>query len=230
MSAKFDFHVHTTYSDGSSPATLMIEAAESRGLEGVAITDHGPELSVGIKRDAIAMAIDDVISAKSDARVPVLTGFEANVVNDEGELDITSEVTDRLDILLIGIHYLGSKAAPTGIAQSYLRRATCALEKNPVDVMAHPFFLHQSLLPNISKQDIEEFVDLAAIKEVAMEINVKYGAPDFGFVQLCLSKGVKFSIGSDAHNPASVGRIDWALSVLRKAGAKREDLVLDKYL
>jgi putative hydrolase len=47
---------------------------------------------------------------------------------------------------------------------------------------------------------------------------------------LCLKKGVKLSVGSDAHRLAEVGRIDWALSTLKRVGAKREDLIFDSIL
>jgi putative hydrolase len=60
-----------------------------------------------------------------------------------------------------------------------------------------------------------------------MEVNEKYRAPEANFLSLCLREGVKLSVGSDAHNPEEVGKIDWAMSTLRKVGAKREDLILE---
>jgi histidinol phosphatase-like PHP family hydrolase len=86
------------------------------------------------------------------------------------------------------------------------------------------------LLPYLTQEDIEDFVKLAAGRGTAMEVNVKYRAPSEDFLQLCLREGVKLSVGSDAHHPADVGKVGWALSALNKVGAKREDLILEKFL
>jgi putative hydrolase len=169
-------------------------------------------------------------SAKEEAGTLLLAGFEANVVNQTGDLDIEESITQQLDILVVGVHYLGKVFGPHEMAREYLRRATEALVRNRCDVLAHPFFLHRSLTHYLPRENIEDFVELAAGRGVAMEVNEKYRAPEVDFLQLCLRKGVKLSIGSDAHTPAEVGRLDWTLSTLKKAGAKQEDFILKKFL
>ena len=230
MLGKFDFHVHTNYSDGKSEPLVMVEAAEARGMEAVALTDHGPELHVGILREKMAAMLQDVELARGNSGIPVLAGIEANVVDGDGRVDVDEDFAGKLDLLIVSIHTLGDLMEPAKVAREYLRRVTKALETRKVDVVGHPFFFHQNLLPYLPREDIEDFVGLAADRGVAMEVNLKYRAPDEEFLALCLREGVRFSIGSDAHRPAEVGRIDWALSALRKVGAKREDLILDDLL
>ena len=230
MPAKFDFHVHTRHSDGTSGPIEMVEAAEARGLEAVALTDHGPELYVGIFREKVAAMLQDIELARGDAGIPVLAGIEANVMDGDGRVDADEEFARKLDLLIVGIHTLGNLIDPLEVAREYLRRLTKAIEHRKVDVLAHPFFFHQSLLPYLSREEIEDFVRLAVNRGVAMELNSKYKVPDDEFLMLCIREGVKFSIGSDAHKPAEVGRIDWALAALRRIGAKREDLILDDFL
>ena len=230
MPAKFDFHVHTHYSDGTSGPLAMVEAAEARGLEAVALTDHGPELHVGIFREKLAAMLQDIEFARGDAGIPVLAGIEANIVDGDGRVDVDEEFAKKLSLFIVSIHSLGNLIDPAEVAREYLRRATKAIEHRKVDVLGHPFFLHQSLLPYLSREEIEDFVRLAANRGVAMELNVKYKVPDDDFLTLCFQEGVKFSIGSDAHKPTEVGRIDWALAALKRVGAKREDLILDEFL
>lgn len=208
----------------------MVEAAEASGMKAVALTDHGPELHVGIFRETFATMLQDVESARDEADIPVLAGIEANVVDGYGRVDVDEELAKKLDLLLVGIHTLGNLIEPAEVAREYLRRVTRALETRRVDVLGHPFFYYQNLLPYLPPEDVEDFVGMAADRGVAMEVNSKYRAPDDEFLALCLRKGVKFSIGSDAHRPAEVGRIDWSLSALRRVGAKREDLILDDLL
>lgn len=230
MPAKFDFHTHTLYSDGASTAAAMVEAAEARGLEAVAITDHGHESSVGVPREKFAPMLQDIELAREDAGIPVLAGIEANVVDEWGTIDSNDESVRKLDILLAGIHRLGRARDPTELAREYLMRATNVIEHHKFDVFAHPFYFHQYLAPYLLPEDLEDFVKLAAGHEVAIEINIKYRTPDEEFLRLCLREGVKLSIGTDAHTTGEVGRVDWALGVLRRIGAKREDLILDRFL
>lgn len=230
MVAKFDFHVHTSYSDGGGTAVAMVEAAEARSLEAVAITDHGPELSVGTPRDKLIFMLQDIELARRDAGIPVLAGIEANVVDKLGAIDVGCEFIEKLDILVVGIHKLGGAISPFEFARDYLERATHAIERNEVDVFAHPFYFHGYLASYLAWGDLEEFVRLAAERGVAMELNLKYRTPDEDFLRLCMREGVKLSIGTDAHHAAEVGRIDLALSTLKRLGAKRGDLILDRFL
>jgi putative hydrolase len=160
----------------------------------------------------------------------VLAGIEANIVDENGRVDVEEDFAKKLDLLIVSIHTLGNLINPSDVAREYLRRFTIAMEKRKFDIVGHPFFFHQNLLPYLSREEIEDFVKLAASRGVAMELNEKYKAPSDEFLVLCLREGVKFSIGSDAHRPDQVGRIDWALSTLRRVGAKREDLILDNFL
>jgi putative hydrolase len=230
MAAKFDFHVHTMYSDGAGAATAMVEAAEARGLEGVALTDHGPELDVGTPRGKLATMLQDIRLAQDGAGIPVLAGIEANVVDESGTIDVDDEFIEKLDILVVGIHKLGKARDPVELARDYLGRATHTIERHKVDVFAHPFYFHHYLAPHLLLEDLEGFVRLAAERGAAMEINMKYRAPDEDFLKLCMREGVKLSIGTDAHTTGEVGQIDWALSMLRRVGAGKEDLILKRFL
>jgi len=226
---KFDFHTHTLYSDGECLASSIAEAAEASGLAAVAITDHGPELSVGIDPAKIPLMLQDIESAREDANIPVLAGMEANVVNVDGAIDLDDEVIKKLDILVIGLHTSG---APTQkeLAKNYFLAIMNAMRNNRVDVIAHPFRLHNNLAPYLSPEEIDEFVKLAAEKGVAIEINSKYRVPDEELLRACLREGVKLSIGTDAHTAAEVGMVDWQMAMLRRIGASEDDLILNKFL
>jgi putative hydrolase len=226
---KFNFHTHTLYSDGECLASSIAEAAEASGLAAVAITDHGPELSVGIDPAKIPLMLQDIESVREDANILVLAGMEANVVNIDGAIDLDDEVIKKLDILVIGLHTLGTPMQEE-LAKNYFLAVMNAMRNNRVDVIAHPFRLHNNLAPYLSPEDIDEFVKLAAEKEVAIEINSKYRVPGEELLRTCLREGVKLSIGTDAHTTAEVGMVDWQMAMLKRIGASEEDLILNKFL
>jgi len=209
----------------------MVEAAEARGLAAVAITDHGPELSVGISPKKIVPMLQDIELARKDARIPVFTGMEANIIGTEGEIDLDGWLVEKLDVMVVGLHRQGSFGnRPAELARGYLNSVMKVMERQRVDVLAHPFQFHGYLAPHLSQDEIVEFVKLAARKGVAVELNSKYRVPDENFLQECLREGVKLSIGTDAHTAAEVGRVDWPIAMLRKVGARAEDLVLNRFL
>jgi len=231
MLPKFDFHIHTIYSDGTRPPKAMVEAAEARGLEAVAITDHGPELSVGISPAKIAPMLRDVEAAKEDAGILVLTGMEANIIDLSGAIDLNDGVIDKLDILVAGLHRLSSFGRdPEALARIYLETVTNAMKRGQIDVLAHPFQFHGDLASHLSPRDIREFARTAAQNEVAIELNAKYHVPDRQLLLTCAEEGVKFSVGTDAHTPPEVGDVGWQEAMLRRIGAKREDLILGRFL
>ncbi|MFN4133085.1 MAG: hypothetical protein ACK4GQ_01790, partial [Candidatus Hadarchaeales archaeon] len=156
-------------------------------------------------------------------------GIEANIAVENGVIDIDNNVIQKLDILMVGVHTLNSHT-PSEMAKEYLTRVINCINIYEPDILAHPFHFHSDLLPHLSPSEVREFVKLVAQKEVAVEINVKYKAPNLGLLQMCLEEGVLLSIGSDAHRVAEAGEIGWALEILEKIGATKDDLIVKKFL
>jgi putative hydrolase len=229
MPEKFDFHLHTFYSDGRDSHIKMVEMAKARRLKAVAFTDHGPELIVGVPKQRVQTMLQNIEIARESAGIPVLASIEANITDANGRVDVDVDFVKNLDFLMAAAHYVteaDTYLSYPEIAKGYLRRVTAAIKQNDVKILAHPFFLYQPLLPYLSLEEIKNFLALAADRGVAMEVNSKYGYPQADFISLCVSEGVKLSVGSDAHSVEEVGRIEWALEELNKAGVGQEDLIL----
>jgi putative hydrolase len=225
MVPKFDFHVHTLYSDGSSSPELVLETALTRGLEAVALTDHGPGLSVGADSPKLLQLSEEVRRMREESGFRILGGVESNISPD-GTLDLEEKILRQLDLVTAGVHYLNSKECRAQ-AGEYLRAVREALRSRAFRILVHPLYYNKSLLPWIAREELEEFVEELAEAEVAVELNSKYRAPDREFLQECLRRGVKLSVGTDAHHPEEVGAVEWQLTLLRRLGAEREDMILD---
>jgi|YelNatPaOPRAMG01_1025707.scaffolds.fasta_scaffold08514_8 putative hydrolase len=225
MVPKFDFHVHTLYSDGSSSSELVLEAALGRGLEAVAVTDHGPGLSVGAEAPKFLQLSQEVRRMREESGFRILGGVESNI-SPNGALDLEDKILKELDLVTAGVHYLNAKECRAQ-AGEYLKAVREALRSRSFRILVHPLYYNKSLLPWIPREELDEFIEELAEAEVAVELNSKYRAPDREFLQECLRRGVKLSIGTDAHHPEEIGAVDWQLSLLRRLGAGREDLILD---
>ena len=99
---KTDMHTHTIAS-GDSYSTLLenIKAAKKNGIEAIAITEHGPATHGSanpryfMNYKTIPRIIDDVL---------VFCGVELNVINFQGEVDLSNNMLSRLDFVLAGFH------------------------------------------------------------------------------------------------------------------------------
>ena len=101
-----DLHSHSDWSDGGSPVELMAQAARTLGREYLALTDHSPNLKVanGLSGERLAEQIQLVERLNSDADdLRILTGIEVDIL-ENGDLDQTPEMLDRLDVVVASVH------------------------------------------------------------------------------------------------------------------------------
>ncbi|MBQ7452847.1 MAG: PHP domain-containing protein, partial [Clostridia bacterium] len=104
-----DYHTHSTYSKlrhGKNTIAEMVQSAKDKGLENIAITDHGPKhLGFGIKRKNIDKARKEIDSINEKGELEkVYLGIEANLIGKDGKIDLTQEEIDKLDLLIVGFH------------------------------------------------------------------------------------------------------------------------------
>jgi putative hydrolase len=208
-----DLHTHTVASGHAfSTVTEMATAAAAKGLELIAITDHGPSVPGGAHAWYFwnSSAIPSVLSG-----VRILKGCEANVADTDNGLDIADEVLALLDVVAVGFHPL------TGFDEATRTRNTFALVRamsNPlVDIVTHPGNTDEFPL------DVNAVVDAAVERGVALELNnhsfdpassragASYGERRFAIA--ARDAGATISIGSDAHFHDQVGCFDQAIAV-----------------
>ncbi len=221
-----DLHTHTIASGHAySTVTELAVAAEARGLELIAVTDHGPTVPQGAHLWYFwnLKVVPSVLNG-----VRILKGCEANPsLAEENGIDLPDVVLDKLDFVAVGFHPL------TGFDERDRSKNTEALLRvmaNPnVDMISHP-------------GNEDEFpVDLAAIVEAAvrhnviLELNDHTFAPTSArascahrereFAEAALATGAPIAIGSDAHYASHVGRFDAALAVAEELGIAEERVV-----
>lgn len=201
---KVDMHVHTTKSDGRASVREVIEAAELKGLDLVAITDHGPGHGSGITERQARETKNEVALLQPSYRVKVLVGIEAEILP-TGEVFLADR--DGLDIVLASCH-----AAPS--EEAYYRAVFRAMEDPRVDVLAHHAWSAASQFGFIPEHE-RRLAEILRDNGKAIEINSRHCLPSWDFLAMCRDAGVKYTIGSDAHKASDVGSVAWASNTAR---------------
>jgi putative hydrolase len=218
-----DLHTHTLASGHAySTVNELAQAAARKGLQGLALTDHGPALPGGphLYHFCAMRFVPRYIEG-----VRIFRGVEANILNQEGELDLPPEVLSDLDFVMAGLHEAVGFCG-RGIDQN--TRALLAVMANPkVKCVSHPgnpiFPVHY-----------EEVVRAAARTGTAIEINnsslegiSRKGSCDncLEVAKLCARHGARVLIGSDAHIAQGVGVFDEALKLVKEAGIAEEQVL-----
>ncbi|KQO65156.1 PHP domain-containing protein [Curtobacterium sp. Leaf261] len=220
-----DLHAHSDWSDGGSPVELMVETAALLGREYLAITDHSPSLRVahGLDADRLTEQLDllEAIRASRQATaggnaggksgrsgtaaIRVLSGIEVDILED-GTLDQTPEMLDRLDVVVASVH---SKLRAD--SRTMTARMLGGIRDSHTNVLGHCTGRlvqgGRGERPQ-STFDARAVFDACAAEGVAVEINARperQDPPD-DLISLALEAGCLFSIDTDAHAP---GQLDF---------------------
>lgn len=226
-----DYHTHTTYSDGRGTPAENIKAAIDRGLEAVAITDHGPKsIGTGVAGPETFLAIKEEVAGLSSRfpEIKILVGAEAAVISRDGRLDLPKTIIEQLDLLLAGHHpyYIPESL---GDALHYtlpnlvvrLKKSTWEKMRNtntkalietvhnyPVDFISHPDLMMPA--------DPDELARACAGRETALEVNTGHHYNKEDIVRAAARHGAKLVINSDAHYPETVGELASGLALVEK--------------
>lgn len=226
MTLLADLHTHTVASGhGYSTLTENARAAALKGLELIAITDHGPSVPQGSHpwyfwNLKVAPSVLD--------GVRVLKGCEANLSAEaDNGLDLADELLELLDFVTVGFHPL------TGFDDRDRARNTevliRAMESPYVDQVSHPGNEEEFPL------DLDAVVEAAVRHRVILELNDhsfsstsargRSSAREREFAAAAFEAGAPIAIGSDAHYALHVGRFDAALEAARSIGIEPDRLV-----
>ena len=227
-----DFHIHTYYSDGKESVEAMALACINKGLETMALTDHGTgHLKNGTKDlDSYYRDIDKA-REKYEGKIKILHGIEFNLMDMDGTTDIPDNAREKYDIILCGFH----KTAITkkGALQFYINRPLAfgskrmigkttmgyvkAMDRYPMDIIVHPGYA--------ASVDMDMLSLAAAKHNVAIEINGHRNFMSKEQMIIARENGAIFTINSDAHSSIRIGDTKRAEEDAENAGIGQELVV-----
>jgi histidinol phosphatase-like PHP family hydrolase len=84
--------------------------------------------------------------------------------------------------------------------------------------LAHPFRVFRRCGCTAPEELFLQAAVLLRKNDTAAEINFHTNEPPIEFIRICLNQGVRFSLGSDAHQMAEIGDFAYHLALLEEAG------------
>lgn len=213
-----DYHTHSIYSDGKITMEESVNQAINIGLKQLAITDHAFNHCHGInKKDFFKIKEEmDKLKEKYKDKIELFFGLEANFISIDGKYDISDEIYDNLDIVVLGYHksfkpktlknifgfYLPnvfnkfrlSKKQVEKNTQAYIK----AISTNKIDILSHLNYAGC-------------FVDAVKVAECAKKYNtyIELSSKHMELTpkEICamVKTGVKFVLSSDGHTLNRIG-------------------------
>jgi len=193
-----DLHMHTTATDGKASLKEMIDAAQARGLEYIAITDHSKRVSMAHGLDATRLRaqwseIDRLRTELED--MVVLKGIECDIL-EKGGMDLPDDVLAEADWVVASVHYGQNQPL-----EQITERILGALENPHVHIIAHP----TGRLINRREPyavDMEQVFAAAVRHGKLLELNANPARLDLHDVHCAAAKrhGIPIVISTDAHS------------------------------
>lgn len=224
MKDRMDLHTHTIASGHAyNTRNEMIQAAQGKGLEILAITEHAPVMPGSCQHIYFS---NYRVLPRRHGEMTVLYGVELNILDYAGHVDLETDKLKEMDITLASMH-------PNCYLSGTIKENTSAYlgaMKNPyINIIAHP---DDSRFP----VDYETLVKAAKEYHVLLEVNntslspasFRQGAHENyrKMLELCVKYQVPVIVNSDAHVDVLVGAHEFAMKMLVDTGFP-EELVMN---
>lgn len=203
MEKLLDLHCHTISSGHAySSVEEMIQGAKRNNVAVIGLSDHAPSMPGGTHKYFFQNLI--VLPRELDG-VKILRGVEANIMDYEGNIDMSERELEHLDYAIASFH---PPCIPFGNIEQNTNAVIKVMENPHVKVIGHPDDSRYPL-------DYPRIVKAAKENHVALEVNnsslnpgsFRIGAHEnvATYLKLCKESGTKVIFGSDSHISFDVG-------------------------
>lgn len=220
---KGDLHVHTRSSDGRSTIAEMVLAAESHGLEYIAIAEHSQHLSIagGLDPSRLLAQIAEIDRLNEELDdITILKSIEVDILSD-GRLDLPDDVLGKLDLVVGSIHSNFSLSEEKQTA-----RILRAMDQRFFSILAHPSgrLLNERQAYRV---DMEKIIRHAVSRGCFLELNANPKRLDLTdiYCQMANDQGVLIAINSDAHGRSDFSHLHFGVGQARRGWLEKDDVL-----
>lgn len=200
----FDFHTHTTLSDGQLSPVELIRRAAVAGYAAIALTDHAGPGELGFIIEKVA---EDCRLANAHWNITAIPGIELTHLPPEAIAEAARQAK-ALGAQVVVVH---GESIVEPVPPGTNRAAILCSE---VDILAHPGLL-----------SLEE-ARQAAGSGTFLEISARAGhcLTNGQVARLARQAGARLLLNSDAHAPDDLLSSSLAQAIVRGAGLEEEEL------
>lgn len=218
-----DLHCHTKATDGTASLEAMVKAAEARGYEYIAITEHSKHLSVASgfhKKDLLAQIklIDRLNETLKN--IVVLKSIEVDIL-ENGTLDLPDDVLKLLDLTVCAVHYKFNLPR-----KQQTERILRAMDNPYFNILAHPTgrLINRRAAYEV---DLERIMHAAKERGCLIELNAQPERADLSDIDCKMAKdlGVKLAISTDAHSIQQLDYMQYGVYQARRGWLEAGDVI-----
>ena len=220
---RWEYHVHTHYTDGIHSVPQLVEHAISIGIERMVFTEHTEPWQA---KDPgwFGKYLDDINKARDlhCDRIELFVGIEAPAIDFNGGLEATDEMMDKAEFILGAAHRypeLGSRRVrdltPEEALEMELKTLHSLIESPYVDCIAHIGATCSKYCGPFPLDLTNEVVESAVRNGKSIEINHRYHTPLIDYLKVCMDHDARIVPGSNAHKMDNVGDVVSALERLK---------------
>lgn len=224
MRLRVDTHSHTLAS-GHAYSTIreMAEMARDHGMDAIFFTEHAPEIPGTCGRYYFE---NMKILPRERWGIQTYFGAEVNILNSNGEVDLSESLLKRMDLVIASIHTpcFHEERSEEVVTKAFVK----AMENPYINVIGHP---DDSRFP----VDYETLVKKAKETGTLLEVNNSSMRADNNRVNavenirimldFCKKYGVCITTGSDSHLDLDAGKLDLVEKILEECDFPEELVV-----
>jgi DNA polymerase (family X) len=223
-----DLHVHSDWTDGTASIEAMAKAAQAKGYQYIALTDHSRRVAMahGLDPARVGKQAREIDRVSGQLRsLTILKGIEVDILKD-GSLDLPDSCLAKLDIVLAAVHSYFDLPR-----DAQTDRVIKAMGNPHVSIIAHPTgrLLGQRDPYEI---DMERVIAAARATGCHLEINSQPERLDLNDLHIQAAKlaGVKLAVSTDAHSTGSFDYIRFGIDQARRGWLTAADVINTKPL
>lgn len=184
-----EWHVHTSFTDGSATVDQICAAAVRSAVPLVAFTEH-------VRRTVdydFGDLLEQVDRARNEHNLTILSGVEAKVLPD-GTIDVDEGVLASVDYPIFAYHSFPADK------NAFLSSLEKVISSGQVHAWAHPGTFTARTGIDLVDDELDEVMRLMARHRVALELNTRYMTPNARWAAAARRNGVAAVRGSDIHS------------------------------
>jgi DNA polymerase (family 10) len=218
-----DLHVHSDWTDGTAPMAEMAAAAQARGYEYMALTDHSRRVAMahGLDPARLSRQIRAIDRLNDKLRgFTILRGIEVDILKD-GRLDLPDSTLKRLDVVVASVHSFFDLPR-----EAQTDRMVRAMENRHVSIIGHPT---GRLIGEREPYDIDMERVISAARDCGccLEINSEPDRLDLNDIHAHAAKlaGIKVAVSTDAHSVNAFAYIRFGIDQARRGWLTADDVI-----